>query len=195
MPINILGAFIGYMLVSSFTPGPGNILALNTMVRYGWKKGKNLILGIGIGYATVQLICTIAVYGLNEHLTPALAVIKYVGAAYLVWLAIHIIRSQPETNSNHKNATFKTGFLMQLINVKIYFYIMTLLTAYIVPYYSTLALMLIAGIFVVIIGCAATMMWSFLGLKMQKIYIAHYISINILMGLFLMYCAFNIIRS
>lgn len=31
----VLGALISYMLVSSFTPGPGNILTLNTMTNFG----------------------------------------------------------------------------------------------------------------------------------------------------------------
>ena len=44
MPTATLTLMLGYMFVSSFTPGPGNILALNTMMNYGWKKGKQLIL-------------------------------------------------------------------------------------------------------------------------------------------------------
>ncbi|KMT22497.1 LysE family transporter [Clostridium cylindrosporum] len=195
MPFNILGAFIGYILISSFTPGPGNILALNTMVQYGWKKGRNLIFGIGAGYATVQFICTMAIYELNEFLTPALAIIKYVGAIYLVCLTIQIIKSKLEQGMNENNANFRTGFLMQLVNVKIYFYIITLLTAYIAPYCNTLPLMLFIGVFVVAVGFIATMTWSFLGLKMQKIYVVHFKLINILLGVFLLYCAFSIIRG
>ena len=54
-------SLLGYMLVCSFTPGPGNILALNTTSTYGWKRSRLLILGICFGYATVQAICTSAV--------------------------------------------------------------------------------------------------------------------------------------
>lgn len=31
-----------YAIVNAFTPGPGNILALNTVANYGRKKGKPL---------------------------------------------------------------------------------------------------------------------------------------------------------
>ena len=43
------GSLLGYMLVCSFTPGPGNILALNTTSTYGWKRSRLLILGICLG--------------------------------------------------------------------------------------------------------------------------------------------------
>lgn len=37
-------SLLGYMLACSFTPGPGNILALNTTSTYGWKRSRSLIL-------------------------------------------------------------------------------------------------------------------------------------------------------
>lgn len=37
-------SLLGYMLVCSFTPGPGNKLALNTTSTYGWKRSRSLIL-------------------------------------------------------------------------------------------------------------------------------------------------------
>lgn len=48
MPIAVLVTMLGYMLVCSFTPGPGNILALNTTTQFGWQKGKRLIFVPGI---------------------------------------------------------------------------------------------------------------------------------------------------
>ena len=42
----VLGNFFIYIIINAFTPGPGNILALNTVTEYGCKKGKPLFLGI-----------------------------------------------------------------------------------------------------------------------------------------------------
>lgn len=50
MPGYVLTNFLVYAIVNAFTPGPGNILALNTVTNYGWKKGKPLFLGIFTGY-------------------------------------------------------------------------------------------------------------------------------------------------
>ena len=38
MPTYVIGNFLIYCIVNAFTPGPGNILALNTVTNYGWKK-------------------------------------------------------------------------------------------------------------------------------------------------------------
>ena len=38
MPGYVLTNFFVYAIVNAFTPGPGNILALNTVTNYGWKK-------------------------------------------------------------------------------------------------------------------------------------------------------------
>lgn len=84
---------------------------------------------------------------------------------------------------------------MQLVNVKIYFYIMTLLSAYIVPAFPHLWQMLLMGLFVVLIGSSATLTWAFAGLKLQSIFCKHEKLINTIMAALLILCAVNIIRS
>ena len=37
MPMAVLSNFLIYCVVNAFTPGPGNILALNTITNYGYK--------------------------------------------------------------------------------------------------------------------------------------------------------------
>ncbi len=194
MPVTIFGAMSCYMLISSFTPGPGNILAMNTTARFGWKKGRNLILGICCGYFLVQMICTLALYSLNMILSPALDVLKYAGAFYMIWLAIHIAISRPEESSQNKSPSFTTGFFLQLVNVKIYFYITTLLTAYLIPYFRNLPLLILAGIGVTAVGSAASLTWAFLGIKLQTNYKKHFRVINLILALFLLYCAWEIAR-
>lgn len=65
MKITEIISLVVCMLVCSFTPGPGNILALNTTGTFGWKRSRPLILGICLGYAMVQTICSVALYQLN----------------------------------------------------------------------------------------------------------------------------------
>ena len=54
MPMAVLSNFLIYCVVNAFTPGPGNILALNTVTNYGYKKGKPLFFGI-----FCKLLCSI----------------------------------------------------------------------------------------------------------------------------------------
>ena len=91
MPMAVLSNFLIYCVINAFTPGPGNILALNTVTNYGYKKGKPLFFGIFAGYYVVQILCAIFVYGVNSLLPNVMEVMKYIGAAYILWLAIHLV--------------------------------------------------------------------------------------------------------
>ena len=124
--------------MNAFTPGPGNILALNTVTNYGWKKGRPLFFGIFTGYYVVQIICAVFVYGVGEFLPNALQVMKYIGAAYILWLAIHIAISRPELGDEQGSASFMKGSLLQFVNIKIYMFGITALTGFITPYNKAL---------------------------------------------------------
>jgi len=102
MSAYVIGNFFIYCIINAFTLGPGNILALNTVTNYGCKKGKPLFLGIFAGYYVVQILCAIFVFGVGRFLPNALNVMKYIGAVYILWLAIHIATSKPEDGNAEK---------------------------------------------------------------------------------------------
>lgn len=77
MPGYVIGNFFVYSMINAFTPGSGNILALNTVTNYGWKKGAPLFLGIFSGYYVVQMICAVFVYRVSALLPDVLGVMKY----------------------------------------------------------------------------------------------------------------------
>ena len=77
MPMAVLSNFLIYCVVNAFTPGPGNILALNTVTNYGYKKGKPLFFGIFAGYYVVQILCAIFVYGVNSSIYIFFKVFRY----------------------------------------------------------------------------------------------------------------------
>ena len=148
MPMAVLSNFLIYCVINAFTPGPGNILALNTVTNYGYKKGKPLFFGIFAGYYVVQILCAIFVYGVNTLLPNVMEVMKYIGAAYILWLAIHIAFSKPSTENAEQSASFLKGFMLQFVNVKIYMFGVTALTGYVVGYMSSFpALLFIVTVF------------------------------------------------
>lgn len=186
---------IFYVVIGSFTPGPGNLLALNTTTKFGWKKSQNLIWGIGAGYITVQFLCTMIVYVFNASITPFLSVLKYFGALYICYLAYQVAKSTPEDENSSIYPTFKTGYLLQLVNPRGYVYVMTLITTYFLPHVSTLPELFFAGICSLAVGFSAALVWAFFGLKMQEVYKKNYKGINIILAVLLIYCAWGIITS
>lgn len=188
-------AFSSYVLVNAFTPGPGNILALNTMTNYGWKRGKPLFFGIFAGYFIVQALCALSVYGLERFLNPVLAVMKYAGAAYIFYLMAEIVRSKPQEEGSDKTASWLRGFILQFVNVKIYLFGITALTCYIVPHFQSLASLILFEMLIASVGTCATLTWIFFGGQFRGFYIRHFRLINILSALLLGQCAWALLAN
>lgn len=194
MPMVVLSNFLIYCVVNAFTPGPGNILALNTVTNYGYKKGKPLFLGIFAGYYVVQILCAIFVYGVNSLLPNVMVVMKYIGAAYILWLAIHIAVSKPSTEKTEQSASFLKGFMLQFVNVKIYMFGVTALTGYVVSYMTAFSALLFFELVIATIGTIATCTWICLGVLIQKFYLRHFRIINIMLALTLLECIWGMMR-
>lgn len=193
MSIQAVIAFLLYVLINAFTPGPGNLLALNTVVNYGWSKGRKLFWGIFAGYYAVQIFCAIFVFGLNELLSPVISVMKYIGAAYILYLSIHIAISKPTEATEQKSASFWKGFILQFVNVKIYLFGVTALSGYVVRYYSTLDMLIYFELIIATIGTIATITWIFLGKIFRQAYQKHYRIINFILTVGLLQCAYSIL--
>lgn len=194
MPSYVLFNFFIYSLVNAFTPGPGNILALNTVTGYGWKKGKPLFFGIFIGYYVVQIICTVFVYGVSFFLPSALEIMKYIGAIYILWLAIHIALSKAGTENAGKSASFMKGFMLQLINIKIYMFGITALTGYVIEYSKSFIMLFVFGLIIATIGTIATITWIGMGMIIQKVYLRYYRIINIVLAIILLESAYSMVK-
>ena len=194
MPMAVLSNFLIYCIINAFTPGPGNILALNTVTNYGYKKGKPLFFGIFAGYYVVQILCAIFVYGVNSLLPNVMEVMKYIGAAYILWLAIHIAFSKPTSENTEQSASFLKGFMLQFVNVKIYMFGVTALTGYVVGYMFSFPALLFFELVIATIGTIATCTWIGLGVLIQKFYLRHFRVINIILALTLLECIWGMLR-
>ena len=188
-------ALLSYMLVNAFTPGPGNILALNTTTNYGWKKGRKMVFGIICGFYAVQFLCANVFFALSVYMESAMQMIQYLGVLYLLWLAWHVARSKPDISGESKEPSFFTGFFLQFANVKTYFFGMTCLAGYVQPYYQSYFAFVLTGIGIATCAFAAVLTWALLGLSIQRIYQKHYRIINMILALFLVYCAVMMVCS
>ncbi len=194
MPGYVIGNFFIYSVINAFTPGPGNILALNTVTNYGYKKGRPLFWGIFAGYYVVQMICAIFVFGVSTFLPDVLGIMKYIGAAYILWLAVHIAMSRPDTDSVEKSASFLKGFLLQFVNVKIYLFGITALTGYITDFSASLWVLILFEFIITTIGTVATLTWVGMGVLIQKVYQRHYRVINVILALTLLECVYSMLK-
>lgn len=190
----VLISFFIYCLVSALTPGAGNILALNTVTNYGWKKGKPLFFGIFAGYYVVQIICAFFVFGIGSFLPRVLEVMKYIGAIYILWLAFSIAFSKPEISDESGTASFTKGFILQFVNVKIYMFGVTALTGFITPFSTNLSTLVGFEIFIATLGTLSTLLWIGAGILIRDYYLKYYRIINVVLAISLLECVWSILK-
>ena len=191
MFFSIMMSYLIYTVVTAFTPGPNNIVALYAVSQNGWRKGKDVLLGMAGGFLCVMFICALFCYELAKYLPSLTGTLKYVGAAYIAYLAIHVARSSPD-NSEGRQMTFWKGFLLQFFNVKIILYAITVYTGYVLPYESSLTSLFSHAINLTVIGMAGFITWGLAGGLFQDLLTQYYRPFNIVMGLILVYCAITL---
>ena len=166
MFFSVVLSYLPYALVTSFTPGPNNILAFHTVGQKGWVQGRATLAGIVAGFFSVMAVCALGCYQL-ERLLPALTqVLPFAGALYLFWLALHLLRSTPAKDVSPRS-TFWSGFFLQFVNGKIILYAITIYTGYVLPAGSG-ALFPIQPFVLTLFGTAGFLTWAVAGGLLQS---------------------------
>jgi threonine/homoserine/homoserine lactone efflux protein len=133
MSHSLLIAFVIFAAVMYFTPGPNNVMLLSSGLTYGFRRTLPHIAGITIGVAF--MIAAVG-FGLGTVFIayPVLqTILKYAGAAYLVYLAAAIAMSgtAPSRQDNARGPmTFWGAAMFQWINVKGWVMVIGTITAY-----------------------------------------------------------------
>ena len=192
---SVIAAYFPYAAVTAFTPGPNNILALHAISQFGWRKGLSSVLGILTGFFCVMLICAGSCWGLAQQL-PAITIwLKYIGAAYIFWLAWHIASSKPaaEQNSEESGGGFWQAFGLQFLNVKIIMYGITIFTAYVLPSSSASPFVLANCIFLTLIVAAGFLTWGWAGSVFASFINQHFRPFNLAMAAVLALCGLGLL--
>ncbi|MES9963965.1 MAG: LysE family translocator [Candidatus Sedimenticola sp. 20ELBAFRAG] len=121
---SILGLSVAMFLLA-ITPGPGVFATISKALASGFRNTLPVIMGIVTGDLVFLLL---AIYGLSaiaETFATLFTIIKYLGAAYLVWLGIRLWRSQPvltgitEPGKHPGRYSFLGGLSITLGNPKV----------------------------------------------------------------------------
>lgn len=91
-----LAAYALALLIATATPGPAMLAVLSTGVGRGPRRALAVVAGVTLGDALLLLLVLAGLAALAAAFGWLFAVIKYGGAAYLVWLGIRMWRAAPE---------------------------------------------------------------------------------------------------
>jgi threonine/homoserine/homoserine lactone efflux protein len=186
-------AFLLYVLITTITPGPNNILSMSNAARVGLRRAMPFNLGILCGLGIMFGLCTALSAALYAWL-PALALpMKCAGAAYMVYLAAKIYLSAPPREGGgdaaQQGMTFITGLTLQFVNMKIIVYGLTAMGSYILPAFTAPPILAGFAIFFTLTCFGANISWALFGSLFFKLFTRKQKLINTIMALLLLYCA------
>jgi len=120
-----------------FSPGPGVVMTLSNALRYGMRGTFGGILGIAFGALVVAAISATSLGVLLAASALAFTILKFVGAAYLVYLGIRLWRAppfqfaEPSAHQASFGRRFLEGLSLQLTNPKAIFFFLSVFPQFI----------------------------------------------------------------
>lgn len=168
MNFEVLSALIVFAFVSSITPGPNNLMLMNSGANFGFKKTIPHMLGVGIGFTLMIVLVGLGVIKLFDTFPLSYEILKVLSIVYLLYLAFKIASSTgnfEQKSSNAKPFNFVQAALFQWVNPKAWTMALTSISIY-APTKSVSAVLLVTIVFgIVNLPCISA--WIVLGQKIQ----------------------------
>lgn len=126
MSLDNLLLLIVACLAVNLSPGPSVLLVTSVSAARGFRAGLFAVLGMTAGALVHVVLAASGVAALIATSPTAFSAIQYLGAAYLIYLGIDLLRNRPPATVAIDNKTtlvawhyFKRGFLVDSLNPKI----------------------------------------------------------------------------
>lgn len=144
-------SFVAVSLVIAISPGPDTVVVLKNALMSGRHGGVATSLGV-VSAATVQAVLAAAGLGfLIAQSQPLLQAIRWIGAAYLAWMAFQALRSAwrgeyaAVTDSEAAaRRGFRQGFLVNITNPGMLLFFLAIFPQFMTPDMALWAIALLA---------------------------------------------------
>jgi threonine/homoserine/homoserine lactone efflux protein len=134
-----LALFVVAGLLLNITPGPDTLYIVGRSASRGWRGGAVAALGIGAGSLVHTLAAAVGLSALLAASATAFMVLKWLGAAYLVYVGISLFRARAaiEPGKTLEAAALRTvflqGFLTNVLNPKVALFFLAFLPQFVDP--------------------------------------------------------------
>jgi len=171
MSQSLLVAFLMFALVMFFTPGPNNIMLLSSGLTYGFRRTIPHIAGITVGFAFMVAAVGLGLGTIFIAYPVLQTILKYVGAAYLIYLAWQIGMAEPSAPEQDKSRgpmTFWGAAMFQWVNAKGWVMVIGTITAY-AAIASFPWNILIQTLVSLAMGTVSTVVWALFGTALRPV--------------------------
>ncbi|MBI3180949.1 MAG: LysE family translocator [Myxococcales bacterium] len=120
--------YVATVRVVTATPGPNMLLAMTHGMRFGVRKTLPTCAGMLVALGLIMLGSAVGLGAVLATSEKAFSLVKYAGAAYLVYLGIKTWRAEPVPPAAPGSAPqvpagrFRTGFLVAMSNPKAFIF-------------------------------------------------------------------------
>jgi RhtB (resistance to homoserine/threonine) family protein len=154
--------FIAAGLLLNLTPGPDVLCIVSHALRNGVRAGVVAGLGVTAGCFVHVAAAALGVGALLAASATAFTVLKWAGAAYLVWVGVRLLFARPSKQSwgscvtpaylgaeKPLRAAFRAGFLTNVLNPKVAIFFLAFVPQFIAPgtEHKALAFLLLGTLF------------------------------------------------
>ena len=155
--IHDLWLFILSGLLLNITPGPDTVYIIGRSVQLGWRGGAAAALGIGCGCLVHVTGAAIGLSALLAASSTAFAIVKLIGAAYLLFIGVRMLVSRPQPIGAPADdgdvplrKVFWQGVMTNALNPKVALFFLAFLPQFVSSdsVHKALAFALLGGIFV-----------------------------------------------
>ena len=136
-----LWLFVVSGLLLNITPGPDSLFVMARSATQGWRAGFVACWGVGAGVFVHVSAAALGLSALLATSATAFAVVKVIGAAYLVWIGIGMLRAKGDAAQVADVAPraipyrdiFRQGFLTNALNPKVALFFLAFVPQFIAP--------------------------------------------------------------
>jgi len=171
MSQQLVVAYVVFASVAAFTPGPNNTMLLASGLNFGFRRTIPHVLGVGFGIGIVVLVAGFGLGAIFQAYPLLYTVLKYLGAAYLLYLAYLIATSGAVSAGGERSGrplSFFGAALFQWVNVKGLVAAISSVAIYsaIAPYPWN---MIMLGAIFSIVGFLSAATWAMFGVGLSRV--------------------------
>ncbi len=193
MPSYLLPTLLLQILIVGYTPGPANIYSLAMSLRHGRKASFVMWLGLLTGFSIAVTIMAVLTHFVGVAFGEYVVYMRYVGAAYIMYLAYRILKSKRLTNDNHSECSFWSGMLVQMTNAKMLLFDLTAFSTFVLPYSNSLGDLLEVSAWLTLAGPGGNLVWLLAGTYLKQFFVRYGRQVDVVSAVALFICAVYII--
>lgn len=161
-----ISALALFAFVTTFTPGPNNIMLMTSGANVGFARSIPHLLGVTFGFSAMLMIVGAGLTGAFNSYPFLHTVLKVISLIYLLYLAVKIATSKPTQNTDgYRPMNFFSAAMFQWMNPKGWTMALTAVSVY-NPSSSWLNLLIIATVFI-FANLPSTSIWVVAGQHLQ----------------------------